>query len=125
MAHQGKPHQLTTRSQLIHFQHSSVTLVGELLFKFSGISGKAELDDDEEADVAAVETYRRALVEVLGKERRDRILSALYIVRHDSVIAVRQAAMHIWKVLVHNTPRTGTKSLAIQSSVTNNVHAFS
>ncbi|CAE7122272.1 unnamed protein product [Rhizoctonia solani] len=89
-------------------RHSSITLVGELLFRVSGISGKAEIEEDEEAavDVTAAESSRRALTEALGKERRDRVLSALYIVRQDAVAAVRLASIHIWKALVANTPRT-------------------
>lgn len=89
-------------------QHSSITLVGELLFKITGISGKAEIEEDEEVTEAVVaESSRRALVEVLGKEKRDRVLSALYLVRQDAVNVVRQSSVHIWKALVHNTPRTG------------------
>ena len=88
-------------------QHSSVTLVGELLFKVSGISSKVQTEDD--VDAAATEMSRRALVESLGKDRRDQVLSALYIVRQDAVSNVRQAAINIWKALVHNTPRTGKK----------------
>ncbi|KAG8759295.1 translational activator of GCN4, partial [Ceratobasidium sp. 428] len=89
-------------------RHSSITLVGELLFRVSGISGKAEIEEDEEeaADTTAAESSRRALTEALGKERRDRVLAALYIVRQDSVGAVRIASIHIWKALVANTPRT-------------------
>ncbi|TFY63660.1 hypothetical protein EVJ58_g3122 [Rhodofomes roseus] len=88
-------------------RQSSITLVGELLFKVSGISGKAEIEEEEEvADTAMAESSRRALVEVLGAERRDRILSALYLARQDAVSVVRQSSIHIWKALVHNTPRT-------------------
>ncbi|KAF8740425.1 ARM repeat-containing protein, partial [Rhizoctonia solani] len=89
-------------------RHSSITLVGELLFRVSGISGKAEIEEDEEEaiDTTAAESSRRALTEALGKERRDRILAALYIVRQDAVAAVRVASIHIWKALVANTPRT-------------------
>ncbi|CCM02945.1 uncharacterized protein FIBRA_05060 [Fibroporia radiculosa] len=88
-------------------RQSSITLVGELLFKVSGISGKAEIEEDEEVvETAMAETSRRALVEVLGPERRDRILSALYLARQDAVNVVRQSSIHIWKALVHNTPRT-------------------
>ncbi|KAG2158689.1 armadillo-type protein [Suillus bovinus] len=88
-------------------RQSSITLVGELLFKVSGISGKAEVEDEEEvADVAVVESSRRALTDVLGEERRNRILSALYLARQDAVNVVRQSSVHIWKALVHNTPRT-------------------
>lgn len=75
----------------------------------SGISGKAEFEENEEATDAVVhESSRKALGDALGKERRDRVLSALYIVRQDAVSVVRQSAIHIWKALVHNTPRTGT-----------------
>ncbi|KAI0366693.1 ARM repeat-containing protein [Pilatotrama ljubarskyi] len=88
-------------------RQSSITLVGELLFKVSGISGKAEIEEEEEVvDTAMTESSRKALVEVLGLERRDRILAALYLARQDSVNVVRQSSIHIWKALVHNTPRT-------------------
>ncbi|KAF5388930.1 hypothetical protein D9757_005118 [Collybiopsis confluens] len=90
-------------------RHASITLVGELLFKVSGISGKPS-DMEEEEDLAAeasgADASRRALVEVLGVERRDRLLAALYLVRQDGVVVVRQASIQIWKALVHNTPRT-------------------
>lgn len=87
--------------------------MGELLFKVSGISGKAsELDEEEVvAEATSAESSRRALLEVLGLERRDRILAALYLVRQDGVVVVRQASMQIWKALVHNTPRTGNNIL--------------
>ncbi|THH11230.1 hypothetical protein EW146_g8121, partial [Bondarzewia mesenterica] len=90
-------------------RQSSITLVGELLFKVSGISGKSEIEEDEGAVVAVAETSRKALTEVLGADRRDRILSALYLARQDAVHVVRQSSIHIWKVLVHNTPRTALK----------------
>lgn len=76
----------------------------------SGISGKAsELDEEDITAEATAESSRRALVEVLGVERRDRILAALYLVRQDGVVVVRHASMQIWKALVHNTPRTGER----------------
>ena len=64
-------------------------------------------EDDDEVVMEASESSRKALVEVLGSERRNRILSALYLVRQDGVNVVRQSSIHIWKALVHNTPRTG------------------
>lgn len=83
-------------------------MVGELLFKVSGITSKLEIDDDAEGvEVTVAETSRKALTEVLGAERRDRILSALYLARQDTVHIVRQSSIQIWKALVHNTPRTG------------------
>ncbi len=103
----------------IHFsQQSSVTLVGELLFKVSGISGKiAEADEEEEvhAETTMVESSRKALVDTLGVERRDRVLAALYIVRQDGVAVVRQSSIQIWKVLVGNTPRTGISKFFSQN----------
>lgn len=79
----------------------------------SGISGKNEIDEDEagEAGALAADNSRKALGEALGKERRDKILGSLYIVRQDAVAVVRQSSMHIWKALVHNTPRTGKQSI--------------
>ncbi|KAI0827665.1 ARM repeat-containing protein [Trametes gibbosa] len=88
-------------------RQSSITLVGELLFKVSGISGKAEIEEEEEiVETVMAESSRKALVDVLGLERRDRILAALYLARQDAVNVVRQSSVHIWKALVHNTPRT-------------------
>ncbi|KAK7051190.1 translational activator of GCN4 [Paramarasmius palmivorus] len=89
-------------------RHASITLVGELMFKVSGISGKpSDMDEEEEeAEATTAESSRRALTEVLGVERRDRLLASLYLVRQDGVAAVRQASVQIWKALVHNTPRT-------------------
>ncbi|OBZ91073.1 Translational activator gcn1 [Choanephora cucurbitarum] len=99
-------------------RQSSVQLVGELLFRITGITHKnndmalGNVDElaDDEVD-AGYEDYgsdnkKKQLVEVLGKERRDRILAALYIVRQDSSGVVRQASLQVWKVLVSNTPRT-------------------
>lgn len=83
-------------------------LLGELLFRISGITGKNELTDDEdiETDVVVSETSRKALIEVLGKDRRDRVLSAIYIIRQDASGLVRSVSLHVWKALVQNTPRT-------------------
>ena len=78
------------------------------MFKVSGITSKLEIGDDEEvAEAVVAESSRRALTEVLGAELRDCILSALYLARQDAVNVVRQSSIHIWKALVHNTPRTG------------------
>jgi len=87
--------------------------VGELLFKVSGISRKAsEIEDDDVVEEhTTADSSRRLLLEALGPARRDRILAALYLVRQDGVVVVRQSSMQIWKALVHNTPRTGTVPL--------------
>ncbi|OQO11515.1 hypothetical protein B0A48_03242 [Cryoendolithus antarcticus] len=80
---------------------SSVELVGDLLFNLTGISGKAEQDEVEEnANEAGA-----SLLEVLGEERRNKVLSALYICRNDTSGLVRTAAINVWKALV-SSPRT-------------------
>ncbi|EMC96009.1 hypothetical protein BAUCODRAFT_24971 [Baudoinia panamericana UAMH 10762] len=80
---------------------SSVELVGDLLFNLTGISGKTEAEDMEENAVEA----GQSLLEVLGQEKRDKVLSALYICRCDTSGLVRTAAITVWKALV-STPRT-------------------
>ncbi|KAL0254871.1 translational activator of GCN4 [Diplodia seriata] len=80
---------------------SSVELVGDLLFNLTGISSKAEQDEDEESAREA----GQSLLEVLGEERRNRVLSSLYICRCDTSGLVRTAAIQVWKALVAS-PRT-------------------
>lgn len=84
-------------------RQSSITLIGELLFKVSGISSK---DPDALEEDSADANTAKTLTEVLGSKRRDRLLAELYLVRQDGVAAVRQAALGIWKAIVSNTPRT-------------------
>ena len=81
---------------------SSVELVGDLLFNLTGITAKAE--QDEEVEENATEAGQ-SLLEVLGEERRNRVLSALYICRCDTSGLVRTAAVNVWKALVAS-PRT-------------------
>jgi hypothetical protein len=80
---------------------SSVELVGDLLFNLTGISGKVE---EEEVEEGAKEAGQ-SLLEVLGEEKRNKVLSALYICRCDTSGLVRTAAVNVWKALVA-TPRT-------------------
>ncbi|KAJ8126135.1 hypothetical protein O1611_g7503 [Lasiodiplodia mahajangana] len=79
---------------------SSVELVGDLLFNLTGITGNADAEDEEEKAKEAGASLR----EVLGDEKRNKILSALYICRCDTAGAVRTAAIGVWKALVA-TPR--------------------
>ncbi|KAL9127222.1 MAG: hypothetical protein Q9217_003860 [Psora testacea] len=81
---------------------SSVELVGDLLFNLTGISGKAE--QDEVVEDGATEAGQ-SLLEVLGEEKRNKILSSLYICRCDTSGLVRTASINVWKALVA-TPRT-------------------
>lgn len=82
-------------------QQSSISLTGELLYRVTGISGKVELEEDE-VPSHSLDAARKALLEALGPEKRDRILATLYVVRQDSVAVVRQASIHIWKALVQS-----------------------
>lgn len=80
---------------------SSVELVGDLLFNLTGISGKTEAEDlEENANEAGA-----SLLEILGEEKRNRVLAALYICRCDTSGLVRTSAMNVWKALV-SAPRT-------------------
>ncbi|KAI9811171.1 MAG: translational activator of GCN4 [Pycnora praestabilis] len=80
---------------------SSVELVGDLLFNLTGISAKTEQDEVEDnANEAG-----QSLLEVLGEEKRNKVLSSLYICRCDTSGLVRSAAINIWKALVAS-PRT-------------------
>jgi hypothetical protein len=78
---------------------SSVELVGDLLFNLTGITGR-----EEEAEEGAKEAGQ-SLLEVLGEEKRNKVLSALYICRCDTSGLVRTASINVWKALVAS-PRT-------------------
>ena len=80
---------------------SSVELVGDLLFNLTGISSLT--DAEEQGDTAT--NAGQSLLEVLGEERRNRVLSSLYICRCDTSGQVKAAALAVWKALVA-TPRT-------------------
>ncbi|KAG6003469.1 hypothetical protein E4U21_002005 [Claviceps maximensis] len=80
---------------------SSVELVGDLLFNLTGVKANAD-GEDEEADEEAAKEAGASLKEVLGEQKRNKILSALYVCRCDTAGAVRAAAVAVWKVLVHS-----------------------
>ncbi|KAL1875409.1 translational activator of GCN4 [Diaporthe australafricana] len=81
---------------------SSVELVGDLLFNLTGITGKEDVEDMEEE---TIREHGANLREVLGEEKRNKVLSALYICRNDTAGAVRSAAISVWKALV-SSPKT-------------------
>jgi hypothetical protein len=80
---------------------ASIELTGLLLYRVTGISGKVDLEEGAEAPQAA-DNARKALLDALGQERRDRVLATLYIVRQDTVNVVRSSSIHIWKALVQS-----------------------
>lgn len=93
---------------------SSLELTGDLLFQVTGISGKSELGEDQ---VDHSSEINKSLIDVLGQERRDRVLSSLFICRSDTTGIVRSAAVDIWKALVANTPRTVKEILPTLTSI--------
>ncbi|GBG78816.1 hypothetical protein CBR_g28040 [Chara braunii] len=87
-------------------RQSSVELLGDLLFKVAGASGKVQLEGGSDDEGASTEAQGRAIIEVLGRNKRNEVLAAVYMVRSDVSLSVRQAALHVWKTVVSNTPRT-------------------
>ena len=59
-------------------RYSSVLLLGELLFKISGVTGKATTESVDDDDNFGTETGLTAVTQVLSRERRDRVLSGEY-----------------------------------------------
>jgi HEAT repeat len=77
-----------------------------------GQEGGESTDEDDVIDspemmqaAMTLEATMKAIEEVLGIGRRNEVLAALYIVRCDVSIRVRQMGMQVWKTVVSNTPR--------------------
>ena len=87
-------------------RHSSVQLLGDLMFKVSGVSGKQSTETSNEDDNFGTEKSFKQILVAFGEERRNRVLSGLYMCRLDVSLSVRQASLHVWKIIVSNTPRT-------------------
>ncbi|CAD6505328.1 BgTH12-00819 [Blumeria graminis f. sp. triticale] len=81
---------------------SSTELIGDLLFNLTGIKVETEQDDEDTYEAVAASA---SLLAILGEEKRNKVLSALYICRCDTSGLVRTAAVRVWKALVAN-PRT-------------------
>ncbi|KAJ3153392.1 translational activator of GCN4 [Geranomyces michiganensis] len=97
-------------------RQSSTQLMGDLLYRIAGVSGKVETDGAEDEGLGT-EQGRQALISTLGKERFDRVLASLYVARSDSNSVVRQACLHVWKSIVSNTPRTLKEILPIMMDI--------
>ena len=86
-------------------RYSSIQLLGDLLYCISGLSGKMSTVSEEDENFGTEEA-RRLLITKLGLERRNNVLAGLYMGRSDVALMVRQISLHVWKVVVTNTPRT-------------------
>ncbi|XP_062399503.1 stalled ribosome sensor GCN1 [Sardina pilchardus] len=91
---------------LWRIRFSSVQLLGDLLFHISGVTGKMTTETASEDDNFGTAQSNKAIIGALGPERRNRVLSGLYMGRSDTQLVVRQASLHVWKIVVSNTPRT-------------------
>ncbi|GAB1604654.1 hypothetical protein Ahia01_000746900 [Argonauta hians] len=98
-------------------RYSSVQLLGDLLYKVSGVSGKMSTETANEDDNFGTETSQKAVLRVFGKGRRNRVLAGLYMGRSDTALLVRQSALHVWKIIVSNTPRTLREILPVLFSL--------
>ena len=73
---------------------------------YIGVTGKMSTQGKDEDDNFGTEASQKAILRALGQERFNKVFSGLYVCRHDSSPTVRQAALHVWKMLVTHTPRT-------------------
>ena len=87
-------------------RYSSIQLLGDLLYKISGVSGKMTTNSANDDDNFGTESGQKIITNMLGTERRNRVLAGLYMGRSDVALMVRQSALHVWKVIVTNTPKT-------------------
>jgi HEAT repeat protein len=62
-------------------RYSSVQLLGDLLYKISGVSGKMTTETADEDDNFGTEQSHTAIIDILGAERRNRVLAGLYMGR--------------------------------------------
>ena len=72
----------------------------------AGVTGKMSTQTMGDDDNFGTELSQQAILRVLGSERRNRVLAGLYMGRSDTTLNVRQAALHVWKVVVAHTPKT-------------------
>eukprot|EP00299_Pterocystis_sp_00344_P013126 c6397_g1_i1.p1 GENE.c6397_g1_i1~~c6397_g1_i1.p1 ORF type:complete len:852 (+),score=258.65 c6397_g1_i1:525-3080(+) len=86
-------------------RQSSVQLLGSLLFRIVGASGKADIAGNDDEGIST-EAQNATIIRTLGKSRRDSVLASLFIMRSDMHQAVKTESLHVWKSVVVNTPHT-------------------
>lgn len=58
----------------------------------AGTSGKALLEGGSDDEGSSTEAHGRAIIEVLGRDKRNVVLAAIYMVRSDVTLSVRQVS---------------------------------
>ena len=95
-------------------RHCALELLGSMLFRIVGTSGKARVqrataeEEEEAADEEGISTEAQGeqLTRILGRERHLDVLAVIYLLRCDGQSQIRNDAVHVWKTVVANTPRT-------------------
>lgn len=95
-------------------RHCALELLGSMLFRIVGSSGKARVQrataEEEEAaadeEGISTEAQGEQLTRTLGRERHLDVLAVIYLLRCDGQSQIRNDAVHVWKTIVANTPRT-------------------
>ena len=64
------------------------------------------LDGGSDDEGAGTEAQGRAISERLGADRRNKVLSTVYMARSDVQLTVRNSAVHVWKS-VRSDPFSG------------------
>jgi hypothetical protein len=58
----------------------------------AGTSGKVVLEGGSDDEGASTEAHGRAIVDILGRDKRNEVLAAVYMVRSDVSLTVRQVS---------------------------------
>eukprot|EP00002_Diphylleia_rotans_P033723 TRINITY_DN719_c0_g2_i1.p1 TRINITY_DN719_c0_g2~~TRINITY_DN719_c0_g2_i1.p1 ORF type:complete len:2625 (-),score=670.03 TRINITY_DN719_c0_g2_i1:1508-9382(-) len=92
-------------------RQSSIQLLGDLLYRIAGASGKIILDGDSDEEGPGTEAQAHAILQALGRQKRNEVMAMIYMMRADNSTFVRQESLHVWKSVVSNTPKTLRESL--------------
>lgn len=67
-----------------------LTKVIFIAMQVAGTSGKAILEGGSDDEGSSTEAHGRAIIDVLGRDKRNEVLAAVYMVRTDVSLSVRQ-----------------------------------